>query len=89
MSDMFRHRYGYDKPTADAPMASRRDASWYRNPNCYGHNPRFHVTLEGYVSACNKNQPIISEELQPLKSVEAAERCQRSGCRERWPTKGK
>lgn len=81
----FRQLYGFDRPTPESPAASHRDASWYRCPNAYGKAPKLHVTIDGHTAACNPHQPIISEELQSMESVEPWQRCNRAGCRNRWP----
>lgn len=78
--------------------AGKRDASWYRRPRDRGTDRegdgmdqrdyigKFHVNVgdtEYATAACG---PILDERsLEPALDIPIRSRCQRPGCRVRWP----
>lgn len=64
-------------------MAAPRDASLFRYP---GMATKLHISTVDWMAECNKNRGILRESAaQKAENVPADLRCQRSGCRERWP----
>jgi len=74
----------------DKPFrAAWRDASWYNSP---GTARRYHVVRDGIFASC---APVVlvtdrfdmtrADTTVRAGSVPAALRCQRNGCRGRWP----
>jgi len=75
--------------SGDGTRAAWRDASWYRKP---GTASKYHVVGDDSGSACN-GAPLplesaglpVRDQTVPAASVEEHLRCQRRGCKERWP----
>lgn len=79
---------------AVSPMAGRRDASWFDHP---GTSWRAHIAVVSdhvevagatrwITPACNTRKAILAEfTLEPASNFAPYSRCQRHGCRERWP----
>lgn len=74
--------------------AATRDASWYRNPSTHGKDLVYHVVrgdIHHGEGACGV--PVVATEgfapaldtTVDAASVRPANRCQRPGCRARWP----
>jgi len=70
--------------------AATRDASWYRHPNWRGKSLVYHVVrtdVPGEVSGCGV--PVVATDhgdiTVPAEFVKPEWRCQRPGCRARWP----
>jgi hypothetical protein len=64
-------------------LAALRDASWY---DCPGRVCRYHIDAGRGMSACDpRMMPLITRELQPASWVPVELRCQRNGCKQRWP----
>jgi len=72
--------------------AAIRDASWYRRPSTHGKDLIYHVVRDEVhpeEGACGV--PVIGFEsfgidvTIPAESVPLHNRCQRPGCRARWP----
>ena len=65
-------------------LAGLHDSSWFVNPSG---GQRFHVVAEGGVPACNTTGACISLDcgIMYAQDVPRNLRCQRSGCRQRWP----
>lgn len=66
--------------------AATRDASWYRRPNVRAAKAMHVVGDDGKASACGR----LLYATEGPETVDAAEvpqalRCQRPGCRGRWP----
>lgn len=64
--------------------AAGRDASWYRRPNTRGVK-KMHVMADDGTAACDKLIPLCVKYAEPAEMVEHDQRCQRRGCKERWP----
>lgn len=64
--------------------AAGRDASWYRRPNTRG-GKKMHVMADDGTAACNKLIPLCVKYAEPAEVVEHDQRCQRRGCKDRWP----
>jgi hypothetical protein len=69
--------------------AALRDASWFRSP---GAASKYHVVSDDGGSACSGMPLVLETTGLPVRdvtvnagSVKAGLRCQRKGCRERWP----
>jgi hypothetical protein len=73
--------------------AATRDASWYRRPSTHGKDLVYHVQRsEVHHSEGACGVPIVSTEGRPARDVTVdaatvlpAHRCQRPGCKSRWP----
>jgi hypothetical protein len=67
--------------------AATRDAAWYGNPSI-NRGVKYHVCLGGeFVPACNPDGALLTEwSWQDATSVPEYQRCQRPGCRVRWPS---
>lgn len=65
------------------PMAGKRDASWWNQPNVR-HPARWHVIL-GERAACGRLMVVFEDDLRPLDDRSVILRCRRNGCRQRWP----
>lgn len=79
---------------AETVRAATRDASWYRRPSTHGKDLVSHVVraeVHNEEGACGV--PVVAfEGLHPMldltldaASVLPANRCQRPGCKARWP----
>lgn len=68
--------------TNDKVMAAWRDASFWNNP---GHASRYHVMIDGMGACDSRTMLLISEKAVPAETVAATMRCQRPGCKRRWP----
>lgn len=69
---------------AGCPQAGRaatRDASWFSSP---GISRRLHVVADDSGSECC-GMPLVLDQARALDDVDPVLRCQRHGCRERWP----
>lgn len=64
--------------------AALRDASFYDSP---GYAGRYHVAYgEGWTPACNPYGALLTETTgRDAATVPEHVRCQRPGCRKRWP----
>ena len=62
-------------------LAARRDASVYRS---IGHASVQHIVAAGYTSACGRSILLV-EDAVPAAEVPQESRCQRYGCKQRWP----
>lgn len=78
-------------------LANVRDASWLRNPRHDGPGghrtgawgPKFHVSIDHprlgeSWSACGT--AFLIDGGEELKDIPLYQRCQRRGCKERWPS---
>lgn len=72
--------------------AAIRDASWYRRPSTHGKDLVYHVVRDEVhfeEGACGV--PVIAREAfgtdvtLPAEHIDPQFRCQRPGCRARWP----
>lgn len=63
--------------------AATRDASWYRRPNVRTVKVYHIVTDEG-LSAC-RGSLLVYENAIPAIEAPQGLRCQRAGCKGRWP----
>ena len=87
---VFRGRAPGGPGCPQAGRAALRDALWFRKP---GTASKYHVVGDDGGSAC-QGAPLVLEgtALHPrdmtvsAASVEARLRCQRHGCKERWPS---
>lgn len=64
-------------------MAARRDATWARDGGP-GYAQRFHIIVDGCMSACGKHV-LLDEDAEPAEDIAQADRCQMPGCKVRWP----
>lgn len=69
------------------PMAAIRDHSWYMNSRGRGAYS-YHVIREDdkALSACGVPVVDLDDDVLPLSKVPLRRRCQRPGCRVRWPS---
>lgn len=82
-----------DEKTVGLLRAAVRDASWYRRPSTHGKDLVYHAQRsEVHHSEGACGVPIISREgypprdmTVPADSIAPQYRCQRPGCRARWP----
>lgn len=66
-------------------QAATRDASWYNRPDV--RKPKkYHILGANELSACG-GAILIKENLITADEVPKHARCQRAGCKGRWPTK--
>jgi len=73
--------------SAGVVMAAWRDASWFNHP---GTAHRFHVVAGDWMAACNTQWCMLAEFTgQAASEVPGYLRCQRPGCKSRWPQGGR
>lgn len=63
-------------------MAALRDANWYARPNTRTPK-RYHVVAQGERPACGALMLLC--EPMDAERVAVIQRCQRPGCKGRWP----
>lgn len=64
-------------------MAMLRDASAFNYPDV--RKPKkYHVEVDDAIGACT-GDPLVEFTAKPAVEVPAHQRCQRPGCRVRWP----
>jgi hypothetical protein len=63
-------------------LAGWRDASFTDSP---GYASRYHVAENGTDAACSRSISLIEETIGRADLVPMHMRCQRPGCRKRWP----
>lgn len=68
---------------ADQLVAMLRDASWFDRPDTWSPK-QYHVDAGNAIGACTGN-PLAEFTAVPAVEVRANMRCQRPGCRVRWP----
>ena len=69
-------------------MAAQRDAAWYNRPDVRSIKQYHVVKVDGcsFFAACDPNRMLLSEYSEvPADEAPMRLRCQRSGCRVRWP----
>lgn len=64
-------------------MAAFRDASWYSNPDT-GTSRKYHISIDD-MAACNRQVPLYEDGAVEADTVYPHMRCQRRGCKSRWP----
>lgn len=64
-------------------MAAQRDASFFRNPDCT-HVKQYHIVSDGYGSRCGTVM-LDTATLLHASHITDGLRCQRNGCKQKWP----